>query len=345
MARQSFHKVQDPTGEMVAVYCIGQTYLLQGHRQGAAEVLQRYGDQMPFGVVSFDSWTLAVALKFAEQVQGTDAFRAMCARWRESHHRLTELGLAQWHLEPVGALAPPDLERGRLVWADSHAAALDPEWEWRDPSGDCSFLARDGLQIRAANGRDLHHINLTAPCILRSVPASAVVQTVCGPVSAEQPAIGGILFWKDRDSFVRLDWGSGGSHEITLRGCLGGHDVVLGRGLLPPGLSQEGILGLAPSGAQLPDASGGSGEAQLDPSTAWPAMGVFLRVECVAGQLAAFCSRDASEWFLVGHATLPGEGAPLVGVYASGNIDRLVYPGAYPDGTAIRFGPFYLSAI
>jgi hypothetical protein len=29
-----------------------------------------------------------------------------------------------------------------------------------------------------------------------------------------------------------------------------------------------------------------------------------------------------------------------IGVYAIGDIDRTIYPGAYPDGTAIRFESF-----
>jgi hypothetical protein len=32
-----------------------------------------------------------------------------------------------------------------------------------------------------------------------------------------------------------------------------------------------------------------------------------------------------------------------VGVHAIGNIDRIVYPGAFPNGAAIRFDEFRLS--
>ena len=59
------------------------------------------------------------------------------------------------------------------------------------------------------------------------------VQTVCVPVSGEKPAIGGILLWKDRKNWLRLDRGTGGEHEISFRGCLGNKDVVIGRGRLP----------------------------------------------------------------------------------------------------------------
>jgi hypothetical protein len=38
----------------------------------------------------------------------------------------------------------------------------------------------------------------------------------------------------------------------------------------------------------------------------------------------------------------PVEDPFQVGVHAIGHIDRTVYPGAYPDGTAIRFESFQL---
>ncbi len=343
-ARQFYRRAQDPANLMAAVYCLGQTYLAQGDCQRAAESLQQIEDTMGFDVVGYDSRALAQALRLAEQVHDPDTFRTVCARWRDSHPRLNERGLVQWYLEPAGAFSFP-LHFGDegSVWADTRALALGSEWEWRDPSGDCSFVVRDGLEIHAANGRDLQHINLTAPCVLRSVSGDAAVQTVCGPVSHEQPAMGGILFWRDRDSFVRLDWGSGGPREIVLRGCLGGQDVVLGRGALPPGPCQEGAPDSTPQGAPLPGAPGGEDAGTVLP-TARPETQIFLRMESVGGQLAAFCSGDGIEWFTVGRVALPAEGTVLVGLYAIGSIDRLVYPGAYPEGTEIRFGSLYVSA-
>jgi hypothetical protein len=47
-------------------------------------------------------------------------------------------------------------------------------------------------------------------------------------------------------------------------------------------------------------------------------------------------------WLTVGHVTFPVKDPLQVGVHAIGNIDRTVYRGAYPDGTAIRFESFRL---
>jgi len=57
--------------------------------------------------------------------------------------------------------------------------------------------------------------------------------------------------------------------------------------------------------------------------------------------VAAFCSADGEAWFSVGRARFPA-GPAQVGLYAIGSIDRAIYPGAYPEGTAIRFSRFVL---
>jgi hypothetical protein len=44
----------------------------------------------------------------------------------------------------------------------------------------------------------------------------------------------------------------------------------------------------------------------------------------------------------VGHVEFLVEDPVQVGLHAVGNIDRTVYHGAYPDGTAIRFESFRL---
>jgi len=88
-------------------------------------------------------------------------------------------------------------------------------------------------------------------------------------------------------------------------------DIVIGRGLLP---------------TEPPDR-------------------VFLRLERVGEQVNAFCSADSENRFTVGHAAFPAEGPIQVGLHATGAINRFIYPGAYPEGTAIRFESFRLWGI
>jgi hypothetical protein len=51
---------------------------------------------------------------------------------------------------------------------------------------------------------------------------------------------------------------------------------------------------------------------------------------------------DGEIWFTAGTVTFPAADPVQVGVHAIGQIDRSVYHGAYPDGTAVRFESFRL---
>jgi hypothetical protein len=63
-------------------------------------------------------------------------------------------------------------------------------------------------------------------------------------------------------------------------------------------------------------------------------------LERVGERVNAFCSADGDIWLTVGHVEFPVEDPVQVGMHAIGNIDRTVYRGTYPDGTAIRFEEF-----
>jgi hypothetical protein len=54
----------------------------------------------------------------------------------------------------------------------------------------------------------------------------------------------------------------------------------------------------------------------------------------------ALCSADGEAWFTVGGVAFPVEDPVEIGLHAIGNIDRTIYHGAYPEGTAIRFEAF-----
>src|SRR5262249_4421597 len=88
------------------------------------------------------------------------------------------------------------------------AAPVSADWMWHDPFGDCSYAVDDGLLIRAANGRDYGHLNLSAPRLLQPAPSGDfAVQTVCVPLSGAQPAIGGLLLWQDGENYLVLERG------------------------------------------------------------------------------------------------------------------------------------------
>jgi regulation of enolase protein 1 (concanavalin A-like superfamily) len=188
---------------------------------------------------------------------------------------------------------------------DEFLDTLSDDWVWNDPFDDCSFAAHDGLEIRAANGRDLWYLNLSAPRILRAASGDSAVQTVCLPASEKKPAIGGILLWKDDRNFLRLDRGTRGRYEVSFTGCFDNKDIIIGRGRLP---SER----------------------------------IFLRMERIGHHINGLCSADGAKWFSVGGMDFPVEDPVEVGLHAIGAIDRTIYHGAYTDGTAIRFESFQL---
>ena len=65
------------------------------------------------------------------------------------------------------------------------------------------------------------------------------------------------------------------------------------------------------------------------PARSW----VYARVD-------ALCSADGQSWFTVGQVEFSVDDPVDVGLHAIGQIDRLIYPSAYPEGTAIRFESF-----
>ncbi len=162
-----------------------------------------------------------------------------------------------------------------------------------------------GVTIHAAMLRDLWFLNRGAPRILRSVEGDFAVEVHCGPAHAELPAIGGLLLWQDQENYLRLGIGIRGQSEVSLEGCIADKDVVIGRGRLVAG-------------------------------------SLTLRMERTGDTVRALCSADGEQWFRVGQVDFPSSHALQIGLHAIGNIDRTVYHGAYPEGTAIRFTDFRL---
>jgi predicted ATPase len=292
-----------------ANYSIGQVYLSQGKR---AEALKKFTSAVQIGseLLKSDPDFFALLLnRFERAYKSPKEFHSFMGRFKEEHPDVGDSPFRQWFLEPsdeVEVHAPP-------LFHEMFATSLPAEWAWEDPMGDCSFAMQNGLEIHAENGRGLWRNNLSAPRMLLQFSINKIkgegrnflVQTVCTPVSREKPAIGGILLWKDKQNWLCLDRGVQGPHEISFWGCTGNEDLVFGRGRLPSDR-------------------------------------VYLRLECLDRRVSALCSADGEEWFTAGHAEFPHQDPVRVGLYALGQVNRLIYVGSYPEGTAIRFESFRL---
>jgi tetratricopeptide (TPR) repeat protein len=289
---------------------LGRTHLAQGEYPQA---LGQFAAALTAALTSDSpgSDQLASMLSGLETAQqDAAAFHAFCGLLREEHPELNASPLVQWFLE----VAEPDgvfrRSEGELPTSADEIQNPGGEfqnggWIWHDPFGDCASTVQHGVQISVANGRDLRDMNRSAPRLLRPVAGDLAAQTVCLPASEEKPAIGGLLLWKDPENYLRLERGTRGEHEISFQGCLGNKDIVIGRGRL---LSER----------------------------------VHLRLERLGPRVNALCSADGMDWFTLGFVEFPVEDPVEVGLHAIGMIDRTIYPGAYPEGTAIRFESFRL---
>jgi regulation of enolase protein 1 (concanavalin A-like superfamily) len=262
-------------------YGLGRVYLARGER---AQALEQFQEARAVALAGSWRWwpelhELAGPLNAAEEVNPSQASHPNLGQRAEGRDLLDELIV--------------HLEAGRA---------------WHDPLGDCRFAIGNGLEIYAPNGRDLWYLNLSAPRALVERSGDLAAQAVCGPVSGQQPAIGGLLLWADKRNYLRLDRGVFGPRDVSLVGCLENEDVIIGCIGLPVGAAER----------------------------------VYLRLVRVGGRVEAHGSADGETWYTVGEAAFPVEDPVQVGVHAIGSIDRSIYPGAYPEGTAIRFESFGL---
>jgi class 3 adenylate cyclase/tetratricopeptide (TPR) repeat protein len=291
-----------------AACALGRVHLARGDRR---EGLRQFEEAMT--LAKGDLFGLAAALSGLEEAyEAPQRFRAFCDRYRKEHPEEGAHRLLQWSLRSAEIGCPQQSQVD-----DKFAGTLSPDWIWHDPFADCSFSMQRGLEIHAANGRDLGGLNRSSPRLLRRVTGEFTVETVCTPVSGDKPgdagadrsarlpALGGILLWLDARCFFRLDRGTGGKHEISFMACVGNEESIVGRGCL----NSERVV---------------------------------LRMEQRDGRVSSLCSMNGRDWFTLGHAQLRVERPVEVGLYAIGSIDRTLYHGDYREGTAIRFDSFRL---
>jgi tetratricopeptide (TPR) repeat protein len=204
---------------------------------------------------------------------------------------------SQWFLLP----ADIDHLNDAQLMEEPLVDAFSEDWVWEDPFGDCAIEVQSGARMYAANGRDLRYLNHSAPRMVRTVQGDWALETICRPLADDRPAIGGLLVWEDEDSYLRLDWGMLGPRSILFEGCLDERELLIGRG-----------------------------------APIWAHDTRHLRLERVGGHVRALCSPDGVCWFQVGQAVLDCHQVN-VGLYAIGQIDRVLYPGSHRAGTAIGF--------
>ncbi len=231
-------------------------------------------------------------------------FKALCDELKAKRPLHKGHRFHQWCLESIDGTLEIGTDHLYLSAKDLTEQIGHNQWQWRDPYDDCRFSADDRLIVHAANGRDLWNANWSAPCLLHRTKRNTVIQTRCSAFHDDIPALGGLLLWADRKNFLRLDWGSRGRGEVSLLGCLENKPIITGRGYLP-------------------------------------ADAIYLRLEWTGTIVHGRCSADGKQWYSVGTSDFTKVESAEVGLYAIGNIDRSLYPGAFSQGSAIGFDGFW----
>jgi tetratricopeptide (TPR) repeat protein/regulation of enolase protein 1 (concanavalin A-like superfamily) len=285
-----------------AKYLLGNAYLRKRDYESALELF----DELAHSNISpLPNAVGAIEKLFMEQGE-CEKFSIYCDQLQESNaDRLAESAFQQWYLTP----AEPSKDYNVMLFSDGFASGkVNSLWTWTDKYGDCAYDNADseGLCITSANGRDLFGINLSAPRLMRDISGGFAAEVSVSPASDDEPQMGGILIWKDRDSFLRFERGVYGQNEMRLHGYVYGKRQVAGRGLLQVEDDNE----------------------------------VHLRVERSGDEFTSYCSTDGENWLTCGKMILPMDDPIQVGIHAIGMIDRTIYCGAYKEGTATVFRNF-----
>jgi len=282
---------------------IGRVYLAQDQKDKAFQAFCEALQDAPHMLFQNPYQANEVFSGLEQSSDSGGKFRDFVEQFRQGHPEVHGSLFKQWYLVPA-ELAPLVLEP---LHHEIFADVMDFGWAWEDPFGDCGYQVKKGLIVKAANERNLHHINRSAPRMLREdvVQGDFTVQVICQPGSRNMPAIGGLLIWLSDKYWFCLEVGGRGDHEIALRGFMNNNDYVFGRGQLK-------------------------------------ARKIYLRLERRGNWLSAFCSADGKSWRYAGGCELSTREALHLGLHAIGHINRMVYPGAYPHGTAIRFNEFWI---
>ncbi len=304
--------------EWAGLFGLGQIALAKGDTAQArhyfGQALAHFSPQLtPLGWEQRRWWSLSACILTGLEAAcpDPDAFHALCTDLEEFklQHAMPPIPM-QWYFEP----AMPDNRfttfvsgfMDNRVRGDHDQHAVIAALFWLDPFGDDSYHVADGIEINAANGRDLWYMNTSAPQLVQSMTGSFAVEAVCTRAHLDRPAMGGLMIRRDDTNFVRLVWGTRGVRDVTFEGRIDETDLIVGRGLLP--VNNNGK--------------------------------VWLRLERARDKMRALASSDGTQWYHVGQIDFTMNDPVEVGIHAVGWIDRMIYPGEYGSGTAIRFESF-----
>jgi len=211
-------------------------------------------------------------------------FFSLCGKLKEWIKEITQdFRLTQWYLEPKEISG----QFTQTIFLDDFDGSdLCPEWQCIDPKGGCSYeLDNESswLVIQVDSGCDLYpESNFDALRLLQDISGDFAIETKIAPAE-EMPTVGGLLVWKDRDSYIRFERGMHGTNEIGLSGSINGKWCPFGRGML---VSDN----------------------------------IYMRIERIGDILSSYCSRDGANWLTCGEVNFPVDDPVQIGIHAIGGV-------------------------
>jgi len=289
---------------------LGITYMKKGDYNQAIQNFElSLKTMMESSDESLASWDYHAPLLFLkeayEALSEPDKYREYCLSLKECYADVIEkLPSFKLDFEPVS----PSEEYRNLIFEDDFQKKVDESYVWIDEFNDCDYrFTGNGVEIYSANGRDLNGTNNSAPRLTREVAGDFAVETIVSPVSDEKPQIGGILLWKDKSNFLRLERGNWGKKTVSYAGYVDGKPYNCSHGFL-----------------------------------SYAGDDIYLRLERSGSKFHAYCNSDGKKWLSCGEIELQAEDPIQVGIYAYGMIDRHIYCGSFKEGTATLFRKFRL---
>jgi len=299
---------------------VGRVHLSQGDKTGAIPPLQQALENSSYIFFERPYQANELLSSLEQAMSDSENFRTYLGQYRKQNPELYRTIFNQWFLSETDVSRIDHLPGFKASFADKGSENQDgltslkkqadnilDDWEWVDPFGDCEFKKDKGLVIQAANERNLYNLNHSAPRLLykNEISGDFTIQANCQPVFEDRPSIGGILIWQSEKYWFCLEAGTRGKDEISFRGFMENNNLIFGRG-------------------------------QLESFTK------TLRLERRGNRLNAYCSGNGEDWFFAGAAEFLTTLPVSLGIHANGHIHRMIYPGAYPEGTSIRFLEFTL---
>jgi len=155
-------------------------------------------------------------------------------------------------------------------------------WKWIDPSGNCRYELGNGgyLDINVSPSHDLWPgRNYNAPRLIRDIDDSFIIEA-CITDGSDSVKYGGLLIWKDKENYIRLEIPSQNWTDTIYYGA-----NINGRFIHP---------GVHPYQADR----------------------VWLRLERKGNRFTGYVSRDGENWYRCGWVDIPMEDPIKVGIHA-----------------------------